>query len=487
MSDEKGVGLKGWLSGPGRKHPQSETAPTIALDQHRIAVLPFVSMSTDPQDEFFADGLTEELIDRLCQARDLEVIARTSVMTYKKSQKKAAEIGRELSAGALVEGSVRKAGNKIRVTAQLVNANTEAHVWSSKYDKELEDIFAVQSDIAQQVTDSLRIQLLPSEKKAIEKKATDNMNAYTMYLKGRYYWNERTEASVKRAIEYLKKAIEQDPGFAPAYSDLADCYVIMQDYSVMDAREASSLISKYATKALELDPGLSQPHASIAIIRERSYKWAEANRELERAIELNPNNATAHHWYALNLYFRGKDQEAIREWEKAKELDPLSATVIVVLAHALVRVGREKEGLEMMRDAMEINNEFPLAIRVLCAIYLRVGKLTEAAEEARRLLSLNAGLNYEANAASILAITGHKDEATRILEKLLKEAKTRYVDPSIIAMIYAGLGDEPRALEWLEQGIRETSAGVPYATILPVFDKIRNNPRFKKDMQAIGL
>ena len=489
MTNDRGVGLKGWLTGPRTK--QSETKPIpespTSLDKRRIAVLPFVSMSADPQDEFFADGLTEELIDRLCQAQELEVIARTSVMVFKKKEKKAADIGRELMAGALVEGSVRKAGNKIRVTAQLIDANTEAHLWSSRYDRDLEDIFAVQSSIARQVAEALTVKLLPDERKAIEKKATGSMQAYTLYLKGRYYWNERTENSVKRGIEYLKLALEEDPNFANAYSDLADCYVIMADYGMIEGKEAYSLVSKYAGAALERDAKLSQPHAALGITFERNFKWADSELEFQRAIELNPNNSTAHHWYALNVWFRNRVEQAIREWRRAKDLDPLSLIISCALGTALAFARQEQEGFDMLKQAIEINDRFPVLHRNIAFCYIKSGRMLEAATEADRLVALDAGLGYNAHAAWVYAKAGRKKDALQILDQLVTKMNQHYVDPAIIAMIYASLGDETRTFEWLETAVAKRSSGLAYVNMLPAFDAMRDNPRFKGMMQSVGL
>jgi len=468
--------------------PWEKTTPMEErLETRRIAVLPFVSISPDPQDDYFADGLTEELIDRLCQIQDLDVIARTSVMVFKGEKKKAAEIGRELRVGSLVEGSVRKADSRIRVTAQLIDANTEGHLWSSSYDKNLEDIFAVQSDISQQVAEALKLRLLPHETKAIEKKPTDNVLAYSLYLKGHYYRNERTENGVKRGIEYLNKAIAEDPSFAEAYSDLADCYTVMADYGMIKPEEAISHISKYVTKALELDPGLSQPHAAIAATHERNFRWAEAEKEFKRALELNPSNTTARHWYALDCFFKGRREDAIREWRRARELDPLSQVILTNLGYALGRSGRTQEALEVLKEALEIDNSFPLARLALATVYAMAGMRDEGAREARKVESQETDPFYKAGAATTLAKTGFKEEATKILNSLVRGSDKRYVDPTAIAEIYAELGDDDRAFQWLESAEENKAAAIISIKDSMAFERLANDPRFQRILRKIGL
>jgi adenylate cyclase len=459
------------------------------LDSKRIAVLPFSSMSPDPNDEYFADGLTEELIDRLCQIRGLEVIARTSVMNYKKKEKNASQIGNELKAGALIEGSVRKAGNKIRVTAQLINANTEGHLWSSHYDGNLDDIFAVQSEIAEKVAKELRVQLVESEKEKLEKRPTSNTEAYTLYLKGRYYWNERTEPSVRKGIECLQKATMMDPKLAVAYSDLADAYTVMADHAMMRSADAYQKVSEYASKALEIDPTLSQPHAALANVYERSYDWARGEHEYELAVELNPNNAVARHWHALSLFFKGREKEAMQEWIRARELDPLSLIVGCTFGYILVRTGSKDEGLEMLRSVIEMNDSFALGHRQLAHSYVILGRKVDAIEEVRKLQGLNPGTEMLVHIAAILASCGLKKEAIDILDRLVAEQSTKFVDVSRLAMVHAALGDETRALDLLERAVEMRTAGVPYllSNFFPYVDSIRNTPRFRRIVARAGL
>ena len=459
---------------------------TVELDSHRVAVLPLKNMSPDPNDEYFADGMTEELITTLSGVRDLTVIARTSVMQYKISPKRVVEVGKELKTGTVIEGSVRKAANKIRITVQMIDAATEGHLWAQNYDRQMDDIFAIQTEIAEKVTDALKVKLVGSTRRRLESRPTENTEAYMLYLKGRFYWNERTRSSIEKGIAYLHKALQADPNLALAYSDLADAYSIMVDHGLMPMPEAQAKVREYATKALEMDPRLSQPHAALATIHERNFRWADAEKEYKQAIILNPNNATAHHWYAIYLYFK-KNENAMYEWRKAKELDPLSPIIGAAFGCYLVWSGHQQEGLEMLRSVTEMNDEFVTGHAQLAFAYTLVGMKADAAAEAKKILSLSTEANYAAIAAGVNAMAGLNEEAVEILDKLLKEIDTHYIDPSSVAMIYAALRDDTKALEWLEKAVNDKSAGVPYISVNPMFDPLRDNPRFREISKRIGL
>ena len=454
----------------------------------RIAVLPFTNMSLDPENEYFADGMTEELIDRLSQVGGLRVIARTSVMGYKKKEKKVSEIAKELGVGTLVEGSVRKAGKKVRITVQLIDAGTEEHIWSSKYDRDLDDVFAIQTEISEKVTEQLRVQIVDSEKRLLTKIPSENTEAYILYLKGRYYWTQRNRLSVEKGIAYLQKALQMDANLALAYCDLADAHVVLAEIGNLPSSEAYQKVREYAEKALAIDPGLSQPYAALAVIHERSFNWPEAEAGYERAIELNPNNVTARHWYALDLFFRGKRTAAIEQWTKALEIDPLSQIMGAAFGYYLVRTGQETDGFKRMKAVVEMNDSFVWAHRNLAFAYLIAGLKDEALAEARKVMTLAAEEQAaRANVAVVYATTGLKKEATEVLNGLIKEHDTRYIDPCNIAMVYAALGDEPNTLMWLRKAVEEKSAGVPYTTVWPAYDSLRNNHEFRKLTEQIGL
>ncbi|TMI16210.1 hypothetical protein E6H33_04935 [Candidatus Bathyarchaeota archaeon] len=459
---------------------------TVELDSRRVAVLPLKNMSPDPNDEYFADGMTEELITTLSGVRDLTVIARTSVMQYKNSPKRVLDVGRELKTGTVIEGSVRKAANKVRITVQMIDATTEGHLWAQNYDRQMDDIFAIQSEIAEKVATALKVRLIDSTKRRLEKRPTENTEAYMLYLKGRYYWNERTKPSIEKGIAYLRKALRADPNLALAYSDLADAYAVMADTGIMPTPEAQAKVREYATRALEIDPSLSQPHAALATIHESSFRWADAENEYKLAIKLNPNNATAHHWYALDLSFR-RNENAIQEWRKAKELDPLSLIIGAAFGYFLVWIGHKEEGLQMLQSVIEINDGFAAGHGNLAYAYVLLGMYPDAAKEAEKILSLSTEASYAAIAAGSYAEAGLKEEAVAILNRLLKESDTRYIDPARIAMIYASLRDKDNALQWLEKAVSEKSGGIPYTRVFPAFRFLDDNPRFREISKRIGL
>lgn len=459
---------------------------TVDLDSRRVAILPLRNMSPDPNDEYFADGMTEELITVLSGVRELTVIARTSVMQYKDSPKRVAEVAKELKTGTVIEGSVRKAANKVRITVQMVDARTEGHLWAQNYDRQMDDVFAIQSEIAEKVADALKVKLLDSTKRRLEKRPTENTEAYMLYLKGRYYWNERTKPSIEKGIAYLQKALQADPNLAIAYSDLADAHDVMAGIGMTPTSAVDAKVREYATKALELDPSLSQPHAALAGIHERSFHWADAEDEYKLAIKLNPNNATAHHWYALDLSLRG-NENAMQEWRRAKELDPLSLIIGAAFGYYLVWSGHKEEGLKMLRSVIEINDGFVMGHRLLAWAYIVTEMNAEAVVEGKKIEGLSTEATSSANAACAYAKAGLKEEAVAILNRLLKEHDTHYVDPFAITVIYASLQNEANTLAWMEKAVNEKSPGAPYVRVVPMFDFLRDNPRFREISKKMGL
>jgi len=459
---------------------------TVELDSHRVAVLPLKNMSPDPNDEYFADGMTEELITALSGVHELTVIARTSVMLYKDSPKRVAEVGRELKTGTVIEGSVRKAANKVRISVQMVDASTEGHLWAQNYDRQMDDIFAIQSEIAEKVADALKVKIIDSARRRLERRPTENTEAYMLYLKGRYYWNERTRPSIEKGIAYLHEALQRDPNLALAYSDLADAHVVMADYGMMPKSEFHAKVREYAMRALEIDPTLSQPHAALATVHERNFRWADAENEYKLAVKLSPSNATAHHWYALDLSFK-RSKNAIWEWRKAKELDPLSLIIGSAFGYFLVWSGHKQEGLEMLRSVIEMNDGFVAGHRHLAFAYIIAGMNADAVAEAKKIVDLSTEPTYVAAAACAFAKAGLRDEAIAILNRLLKESDTSYVDPSSIALIYAALLDEANALEWLEKAVDEKSAAIPFWRVFPLFEFLQDNSRFREISKKMGL
>ncbi len=468
--------------------PWDASASEMAeLEKNRVAVLPLKNMSPDPNDEYFADGMTEELITALSGVRELTVIARTSVMPYKTSPKRITEVGRELNTGTIIEGSVRKAANKVRITVQMIDARTEGHLWTQTYDRQLDDIFAIQSEIAEKVAGELKVKLLASERDRLEKKPTENTEAYTLLLKGRYYWNERNKFSVERGVSYLEKAVEADPNLALAYSELADAHVIMADYGMMPIAEAHAKVREYSSKALELDSTLSQPHAALAVILERNFQWAEAETEFKLAIQMNPNNTMARHWYSLDQMFQRKWQTAIQSWRKAKEIDPLSLIIGSAFGFALVRTGQRREGLDMQRTVLEMNDSFVVAHRNMGLSYIIAGMVPEASQEARKLYGMSKEPVNAGFAASILAMAGETKEANAIADGILERSHSEYTDPFVLATAYAGLRDRSKTLDWLEKAVSQKTGGVIYVDVTPSFDWLRKDPEYENLLRRMGI
>jgi adenylate cyclase len=450
------------------------------LDRKRIAVLPFLNISPDPNDEYFADGLTEELIARLSTISGLKVIARTSMMRFRGTTKSVEEIGKELKSGTVLEGSVRKAANRLRVTAQLIDAITEEHLWVQNYDRQLEDVFAIQTEVAQNVADALKTQVLDEERQHIQKKSTGDIGAYTLYLKGRYYWNERNKESLERAIKYYSQAIKRDPEFALAYSGLADCYMVLVNHSYLPPNEGYPKAKEAATKALELDDTLAEAHTSLANVVSNEWEWPKAQREFKEALRLNPNYPTAHHWYSIYLLSLGRLDEAIREAKVAQELDPLSPQ-IHAYAGILHTIARQYNiALKELDKSLELDPNFVAAHEYRCYVYLFKSMFEEALSEMQLTLRFfhTSTANVGAFTGAVYAMAGRIEEAKRVLRESEDASTHEYVDPQWMVFAHSRLGNKDRAFEWLEKAF-EAHTFTPFqAKLDPRFNGITSDPRF---------
>lgn len=351
-------------------------------DRNRVAILPLVNMTNDPNDEYFADGMTEEMISTLSNVSGLTVISRTSTMQYKGAKKNLIDIGRELGAGTLLEGSVRKSGNRVRITIQLLDAREDKHLWAQNYDRELQDIFAVQSDVATNVADALKVKLLDREATQIRKKPTENTEAYMLYLKGREYWNKRIEGAVRKAIEYLQLAIDADPDLALAHVGIADCWSVLQSWGFVSATEAALKTKQAVLKALKIDHTLAEAHASYALeLAIFEWKWEESELEFKRAIELNPNYASAHQWYSYSVlrYTRRLDEE-FKEAHKALELDPLAPVMCLNVAQTHYMREEYDKAIEYYEKALAIDPNFLGAYIQQSGCYLAIGRYEKGIE-----------------------------------------------------------------------------------------------------------
>jgi TolB-like protein/DNA-binding winged helix-turn-helix (wHTH) protein/Flp pilus assembly protein TadD len=454
-----------------------------------LAVLPLDNLSGDASQNYFADGMTDELITDLAQISALRVISRTSVMAYKGARKPLPQIARELNVDAVVEGTVLHSGDQVRITAQLIEASTDKHLWSQSYEGDFRDTLALQNRVAREIADQIRINLTPQEQAALKNVRVVNPEAYESYLKGRYFWNKRTADGLKAALAYFNQAIEEDPKYARAYSGLADTFALLGDwqYAVMTPKEAFPKAKAAAIKALELDSALGEAHNSLAFVLD-GFDWDfdSAGREFRRAIELNPGYATAHHWYAWHLSLLGRYDEAIAEMRKAENLDPLSLIINADLAELLVLAHSYDESIQQSHKTIEMDPNFALAHNQLAQAYLQKHMYDDAAAELQKAVQLSGGSpTFIANLARAYAVSGKRSEAEKLLSDLKKRSNPGYSNASEIAMIYSSLGNTDQAMDWLEKGYEERFN--PGVLLRPGFDPLRSDSRFQNLVHRIGL
>jgi TolB-like protein/DNA-binding winged helix-turn-helix (wHTH) protein len=454
-----------------------------------LAVLPLDNLSGDVGQDYFADGMTDELITDLAQIRALRVVSRTSVMMYKGTRKPLPEIARELNVDAVVEGSVLRFGDQVRITAQLIQVPADKHLWANSYQGNVRDTLAVQNQVARAIAEQIRIEVTPQEKAALKKEQPIDPEAHEAYLKGRYFWNQRTAAGFKNAVNFFNQAVARDPGYAAAYSGLADTYALLGDwqYSVMTPKEAMPRAKAAAKKALELDESLGEAHASLAFCLE-GFDWdfAAADREFQRAIELSPGYATAHHWYAWHLSLVGRGKEAIAEMEKAKDLDPISPIVNADLAELLLIEHLPDESIQQSLTSIEMNPGFAYAHAQLAQAYIEKRMFKGAVRELEKAIQIS-GENpaLSANLARAYAGLNRKPEAVALLNSLKNNPVPDDAHAIHIAMIYTALGNKDEALVWLNQGFEERFN--PGVLTRPCFDPLRSDPRFEDILRRVGL
>ncbi len=455
-------------------------ASTALFDKRRVAVLPFTNMSPVKEDEYFADGLTEELISTMSRIGGLKVIARTSVMGYKGGQKKIGEIAKELEVGAILEGSVRKSGDKARITVQLIDPGTSEHLWAESYDRDIKDVFAIQSDISKTVAQALKVQLTSQEKAAVGKEQTSSPEAYTLYLKGRFYWNERTQDNIKRALKYFGQAVAIDPAFALAYSGLADCYNILADYGWMDPAIAGTKAREYSLDALRVDKDLAEAHASLGLTFLREWDFVGAERELRRAIELRPNYAPAFHWLSVLLFEIGKVEESFDREREAADLDPYSPVIGMGLGSALYEMGQFEDSIMQYGRVIESNPGFAAVHSWKCYPHIMLSQNEAAVREATIAFELDNVLTYEFNLAWCHAMTGNTAEAQRVMEHAESRARSEYYFFSSKGLALIALGRLDEGFELLGKGLAEKEPTLRALAVDPWFKKYRSDPRWKQ-------
>ena len=453
-----------------------------------IAVLPFVNLSADKNDEYLSDGMTEELINALARLPGLRVPGRTSCFAFKGKTEADIfrKVGDQLHVDTVLEGSVRKAGEKLRVTAQLINVSDGYHLWSKDYDGDIKDIFTFQSNVAQRVVEALQINLGIEAVRALAKKPTENPEAHRLYLLGRYEFGKYSEAGWTSSIRYYEQALKLDPNYALAYCGLADTYAYMGGV-VMPSKEAVDKEKEFAQKALELDPELPEAHLSLACALGGAFDWQNAQIEFDRAIELNPNLAWAYEIYAWFLGGLGRLDEAIAKDKKAIELDPLNSFFQSALAYFLYHARRYDDAIAQIKKTLELDPTSTMARHLLGCCFLWKGDTADAIAEFQRSKIMMTGAWYQGLLGYAYAISGDRSKAEQIRRELEEMAKRQYVNSTAFAHIRLGLGEKEKALDWLEKSFQDRESACWYLKVDPIYDRVRNEPRFQAILKNVGL
>src|SRR6195256_2782840 len=476
-----GAALSVGLFFTGRYTGRTTTnAAGAELPAKSIAVLPFESLSEEKSNAYFAEGVQDEILTRLAKVADLKVISRTSTQHFKSAPENLPQIAKQLGVAHILEGSVQKSNDQVRVNVQLINAMTDAHLWADTYDRKLTDIFAVESEIAKTIAETLQAKITGSEKNSIAKAPTANPEAYELYLKGRFFWNKRSGLDLRKAIDYFNQAIAKDPNYALAYAGLADSYLLLPNYGGAPTADVVPPARAAVTKALELDNSLAEAQASLGLLDTLDLRLERAITHFERAVQLKPNYATAHHWLGLGHLSLGHFDQAIAEEKRATELDPLSVIINADLAWTYVCAHRLDEAEAQARRTLEIDPRFFLAHYYLGGVRQAKGQLLEAISEFRQAFDLNGDSYSLAMLGQAYARAGNKADAQKIVARLNDEAKSRHVAPYAWALFYLGLGDKNRALDELETAYKRGDTNYLFVLkVDPLFDDLRGDSRFE--------
>src|SRR5262245_34343453 len=455
-----------------------------------LAVLPFDNLSHDPDQEFFSDGLTEEMIAQLgkLSPERMSVVARGSVVKYKGSGMGASQIGNELHADYLLQGSVRRASDRVRITVQLIQVQEQTDLWAESYDREVKDILALQDSVARTIANQIRITLTPEQQKRLASPRQLEPLAYDSYLKGRYFWNKRTADGLQRAAVYFQQAIDRDPAYGEAYSGLADCNSGLTWHGFSPPAEALPRAYAAALKATEIEPQSAEAHSSLALVLTHRMDWDGAEREFKRALQLDPHYANAHHWYGDYLSIKGHHDEALLEARQALELDPLNLTIgtWVGLRYYLAR--KYDEAIEQARNTVDLDPNFAAAHILLGESYIQIGKYDEGLAELQRAASLSGNSPlYLAQVGVAFAVAGRRIEALRIVARLEEISGERYVSPYGLAQIYAALNDKGQTFKWLETAYHDHAVWMSYLATDPVFERLHSDERFLDLVRRLDL
>jgi TolB-like protein/DNA-binding winged helix-turn-helix (wHTH) protein len=476
-----GIGWLAWYRPGTRENPVS---PQI----RSLAVLPLQNLSSNKEQEYFVEGMTDQLITDLVKISSLRVISRTSIMRYQGSRNALAQIARELNVDAVIEGTVLRSGDRVRITAQLIRAAPEQHLWSESYERNLGDVLTLQGDVARAIAHEVRAKLTHEEEALLEVKRPVNRKAYELYLKGSHFHNQRTEAGLKKGRDYFQQAVDTDPGYALAYAGLANSYDVLGGFSLLPARDVFPKAEAAAAKALAMDSSLAEAHAALGYaLLFYKWHWAAAEAELKQSIKLSPNSATAHEYYSIYFQTMGQGEKEIAEMERARELDPLSLDINAQLGVAY-RDGRHYDhAIEQCRKTVELDQNFSPGHWCLGMAYASKKMYKEAADELLRAPATGGCPCELAALAYTYAAAGQTMSARSVLQDLEKRSEQGYPLSYLISEVYAELGENDRAFAWLERAYRERDCQLTWLKLDPMIDSLRPDPRFKDLVRRVGL
>jgi TolB-like protein/DNA-binding winged helix-turn-helix (wHTH) protein/Tfp pilus assembly protein PilF len=455
---------------------------------HSLAVLPLENLSGDLEQEYFADGMTAELITELAKISSMRVISRTSVMRYKRVHEPLAQIARELDVDAVVEGEVLRSHNRVRVTAQLIDTAKDRHIWAETYDEDLRDVVSLQGDVARSIANAIRARVTPDEIARLTSDRRVDPESYETYLKGHYFLDKRTTEGFYKAVQYFQQAIHEDRRYAEAYAGLAKTYDLFGTYELLSPKESFPKAREAADKALRLDGALSEAYTARGLASSMYERnWAAAEQDFQRALRLNPNDATAHHWYAEHLINVGQPERAISELERARELDPLSLPITGTLGRAYRDARRYKESIDQCRKTLDLDPDFALGHWCLGVSDVAEKHYTEAVVEMQRANALGATPMYAYGLGYAYAAAGNRISARAMIEELKQESHTTYVPAYFIAAIYGALGEKDQAFAWLQRAYDERDPQITYLILDPFMDPLRSDPRFDDLVRKVGF
>ena len=452
-----------------------------------IAVLPLSNAGGDPNLDYLSDGVSESLINSLSQLQRLRVTARSTAFRYKGKESDPQQVGRDLNVRAVLMGRVRQMGDSLNIQVDLVDAKTGAQLWGEEYNRKLSDILAVKQDISREITDKLRLKLTGDEQKQIARRDTTNAEAYQSYLRGRYHWNKRSGDELKTAIAQFQQAIDRDSNYALAYTGLADCYMLLEQYAGVPTSESGAKTKAACERALAIDDSLAEAHTSLAFHHYQSWRWEEAEKEFKRAISLNPNYPTARHWYSILLSALGRDDEVMAEIKRAQELDPLSGVLEVNIGEAYVKTGDFDSAMEHAKRLVQLDPNFALSHHIYGLAYLRQRRYAEAAAEFQQDVTKDRSAFSLSNLGYALAMAGRRDEAAAVLKELEGMYNRRESLAHYLAAVYAGLGDKDQAFAWIEKGFQARNGSLVFVKFDFTFDPLRGDPRYVDLLRRMGL